>query len=193
MTRQKLTELLKNNGIEEVSKELLNAILDEVGAETETYKNKISELEKDIETKSGDIKSLEETIKSSSEDADKIKELNDKIAEYEKAETERKQQEEANKIEEALKGRFEAVVKDKQFINDYTKNALYSEFKNKLNDETFKGKGDSDIFEDITKNLENIYKNKNTNINIGGANDKSEDVKQIDNIAREVMGLPPIK
>lgn len=86
--------------------------------------------------------------------------LQQKIAEYEQAEQKRKDDEATAKANEALKSRFAPLKGEHKFINEYTENAMFEEFKKALNLEENKGKSDSDVYADIIKD-KNIYENPN--------------------------------
>lgn len=86
--------------------------------------------------------------------------LQQKIADYEQAEQTRKQEEKTAQELQALKERFAPLKGEHKYINEYTENAMFDEFKNALSLEENKGKSDSDIYAAITKD-KNVYENPN--------------------------------
>lgn len=89
-----------------------------------------------------------------------VEALQKKIADYEQAEQKRADDEKAAKEVEALRGRFAPLKGEHKYINEYTENAMFDEFRNALSLDENKGKSDSDIYAAITKD-KNIYENPN--------------------------------
>ena len=183
-------EILKDIGIEvpeEQHKDLRRSL-------NENY-IVINEHEKKTEKVNNQLSTANDTItdlKAQLEDATKVdvKALQDKIKEFEDAEADRIQKENAAKELEALKSRFAPLKGDKKFLNEGTENWMFEEFKKAIALEENKGKSDESIFEAITKD-KNIYENPNqkyVNPPAGGGKVDDDDAK-----ARAVMGLPPIK
>lgn len=150
----------------------LKAQIKKKDGEIDDYKSRIADLEK----ASGDTESLNK----------KIKELQDQITEREKADNEAK-------MEKELSGRFETAAGDGKFINDFTRNGIYAEFKTALTDEANKGKSDADIYAALIKDRNGIFENPNpltsTGNPGGGGNPSDADDAKI----RAAMGLPPKK
>lgn len=153
-------EILKDNGIDvEAEKQA-----DIRKAFAENYKT-INEHNKRVENLTEQVNTANETItdlKGKLEDASKVdvKALQDKIKEFEDAEADRVQKENAQKETEALKARFSPLKGDNKFLNEGTESWMFSEFKNALTLEENKGKSDADIYAAITKD-KNIYENPN--------------------------------
>ena len=154
-------EILKDNGIDvETEKQA-----DIRKAFAENYKT-INEHNKKVEKLTEQVNTANETIidlKGKLEDANKVdvKALQDKIKEFEDAEADRVQKENAQKENEALKARFAPLKGENRFLNEGTENWMFGEFKNALSLEENKGKSDAEIFAAITKD-KNIYENPNT-------------------------------
>lgn len=140
--------------------------------EIEDYKTRVSELEK----ASGDIESLNA----------KIKELQDQITAREKADNEAK-------AEKELSGRFNTAAGDGKFINDFTRNGIYAEFKTALDDESNKGKSDADIYAALIKDRNGIFENPNPLTDTGNPNGGGNPSDVDDAKIRAAMGLPPKK
>ncbi len=102
-------------------------------------------------------------LKGKLEDAEKVdvKGLQDRLKEFEDAESARKQNEAKAQELEALKARFNPLRKDKTFINEGTEKWMFEEFSKALALEENKGKSDADIYEAIAKD-KNIYENPNS-------------------------------
>lgn len=153
-------DILKDNGIEvadETKTDLRKAIaehyktVNEVNKKVEKYEERLSTAYDTITDLKGKLQNAEKVD---------VEALQNKIADYEQAEQKRKNDEAAAKANEALKGRFAPLKGEHKFINEYTENAMFDEFKKALDLDENKGKSDSDIYAAITKD-KNIYENPN--------------------------------
>ena len=148
-------------GEEGLTKDQIKGIIAEASKMTTNEVNKIkTELEKEIAEKDEVIKSLNEDIKKSPS-ADELESLKSKIADYEAKEKERKEEEDKKIFEENLNKNVLEAIGDKEFVNERTKNAIINEVKTALQDKANVGKSAKDIFETITKDSTDIFKNKN--------------------------------
>lgn len=148
-------------GEEGLTKDQIKGIIAEASKMTTNEVNKIkNELEKEIAEKDEVIKSLNEDIKKSPS-ADELENLKSKIADYETKEKERKEQEDKKIFEENLNKNVLEAIGDAEFVNERTKNAIINEVKIALQDKANVGKSAKDIFETITKDSTDIFKNKN--------------------------------
>lgn len=148
-------------GEEGLTKDQIKGIIAEASKMTTNEVNKIkTELEKEIAEKDEVIKSLNEDIKKSPS-ADELENLKSKIADYETKEKERKEEEDKKIFEENLNKNVLEAIGDKEFVNERTKNAIINEVKIALQDKANVGKSAKDIFETITKDSTDIFKNKN--------------------------------
>jgi hypothetical protein len=98
-----------------------------------------------------------------------LKELQDKVATYEKAETDRLEAEKQTKADAELLERFKAIKGEQKFNHELVEKGRFEEFKNALQDEQFKGKGDSDIFGAIVK-PEDLVNPQRQVVNMPGGN-----------------------
>ena len=94
---------------------------------------------------------------------DKVKEQEAKIVELEKTSSDsQKIQEELEKYrteekERKLMGEFEEAFKGKQFVNDFTKKAIFDEVKKQLENEENKDKTIKDLAELVVKDKEGLF------------------------------------
>lgn len=138
----------------ELDKETIDTIMAEHGKLITEAKEKTQELEnkvKDYETKIGELSSKAETNTKVQEELDKLK---TQIAEE-------KKQKEQEDLEATLNKNVLEAIGDKEFVNERTKNAIINEVKTALQDKANVGKSAKDIFETITKDSTDIFKNKN--------------------------------
>ncbi len=180
---QDIIEILKDNGIEvEEGKQV-----DIRKSFAKNYKT-INEHNKKVEELTNQVTTANNTIndlKGQLADAAKvdIKALQDKIKEFEDAETVRKQKETAARETEALKNRFAPLKGENVFLNEGTENWMFEEFKNALSLDENKGKSDAEIYEAVSKD-KNIYQNPNPKMKsppVGGSAVPKGDKAYMDN------------
>lgn len=138
----------------ELDKETIDTIMAEHGKLITEAKEKTQELEnkvKDYESKIGELSSKAETNAKVQEELDKLK---TQIAEE-------KKQKEQEDLEATLNKNVLEAIGDAEFVNERTKNAIINEVKTALQDKANVGKSAKEIFEAITKDSTDIFKNKN--------------------------------
>ena len=138
----------------DLDKETIDTIMAEHGKLITEAKEKTQELEskvKDYESKIGELSSKAETNTKVQEELDKLK---TQIAEE-------KKQKEQEDLEATLNKNVLEAIGDAEFVNERTKNAIINEVKTALQDRANVGKSVKDIFETITKDSTDIFKNKN--------------------------------
>lgn len=138
----------------ELDKETIETIMYEYGKLTTEAKEKTQELEskvKDYESKISDLSSKAETNTKVQEELDTLK----------KQIAEEKKQKEQEDLEATLNKNVLEAIGDAEFVNERTKTAIINEVKTALQDKANVGKSAKDIFETITKDSTDIFKNKN--------------------------------
>ena len=146
-----------------------------------TLTNKVKEaLQKDIDSYKATINDLKDKIEKTPK-TDDYNALKTKIAEYEQAEQKRKEAEETAKKDAILTNNILEAIKDKKFVNDYTKNSIISEIKKGLSDSNNAGKSAKDIFEALVKDRTDIFENPNKITDIPGASQNNIGDKTLDN------------
>ena len=157
-----------------LSKEEIKSILAEHGKSVKTETEKVEEkYNKDIESYKNTIDDLKEKIEKAPK-SDEIENLKQTIADMEAKEQQRIANEKAKKDDEILTNNIIEAFGDKQFINDYTKNAIINDIKTALKDANNGGKSAKDLFEEITKDKSDIFANPNKMPDMEGMGD-SED------------------
>lgn len=144
-----------------LSQEEIKSILAEHGKSVKTETEKV---ENNMRKENGDLKATIDDLKeqiSKAPKSDEIESLKSKIAEYETKEKERKEEEDKKIFEENLNKNVLEAIGDAEFVNERTKNAIINEVKTALQDKANVGKSAKDIFETITKDSTDIFKNKN--------------------------------
>lgn len=144
-----------------LSQEEIKSILAEHGKSVKTETEKVeNNMKKENEDLKATIDDLKEQINKAPK-SDEIESLKSKIADYETKEKERKEEEDKKIFEENLNKNVLEAIGDAEFVNERTKNAIINEVKTALQDKANVGKSAKDIFEAITKDSTDIFKNKN--------------------------------
>ena len=144
-----------------LSQEEIKSILAEHGKSVKTETEKVeNNMKKENEDLKATIDDLKEQVNKAPK-SDEIENLKSKIADYETKEKERKEEEDKKIFEENLNKNVLEAIGDKEFVNERTKNAIINEVKTALQDKANVGKSAKDIFETITKDSTDIFKNKN--------------------------------
>ena len=144
-----------------LSQEEIKSILAEHGKSVKTETEKVeNNMKKENEDLKATIDDLKEQVNKAPK-SDEIESLKSKIADYETKEKERKEEEDKKIFEENLNKNVLEAIGDKEFVNERTKNAIINEVKTALQDKANVGKSAKDIFENITKDSTDIFKNKN--------------------------------
>ena len=144
-----------------LSQEEIKSILAEHGKSVKTETEKVeNNMRKENEDLKATIDDLKDQVNKAPK-SDEIESLKTKIADYETKEKERKEQEDKKIFEENLNKNVLEAIGDAEFVNERTKNAIINEVKTALQDKANVGKSAKDIFESITKDSTDIFKNKN--------------------------------
>lgn len=144
-----------------LSSEDIKSILKKHGEYIKTETDKVeSKYATEIKDKESTINDLKEKIETAPK-SDEMENLKKQIADYEQKEADRVAKQQAEEKDNAIIKNITEVVSDKQFINDYTKNAIINEVKVALQDEANLGKSTKDIFDSIVKDKEGIFVNPN--------------------------------
>lgn len=138
----------------ELDKETIDTIMAEHGKLITEAKEKTQELESKVKDYESKIEELSSKAESNTKVQEELDTLKKQIAEE-------KKQKEQEDLEATLNKNVLEAIGDKEFVNERTKNAIINEVKTALQDKANVGKSAKDIFEAITKDSTDIFKNKN--------------------------------
>lgn len=178
MTRE---QLLKIEGITE---QMLKPILDMNGIDVEKakedgkqFKSKLDPLETEnkrlasqLETVVAEKAGLEKT----NED---LKSCKVKLEEFEKKEKEQAELQRKAAEESAIFEKIDGIMKDKEYVNEFTRDTIRNKIKELSGLEEYKGKGFLEIHDSLTNDKEGIFKNPNVGIVIPPAGNVQTDNK----------------
>lgn len=146
------------------------------------YGKAIAKKDKEIETLNSSKKELEDKVTTYET---KINEFNESAKDnadwktkYEELQTSIKEQEAKQKAEEEdkiLTDNINALFEGKTFTSEYARSGLLNDIKNGLNKPENKGKGIQDLFDELTKDKNDIFTNPNQIKDMTGMGDSEQD------------------
>ena len=126
----------------------VKALLDVNSADITKALNKQKD---DLVTANDALKKAQETITALEANKADVSALQRQIDQYKQAEAERAEAEKRAQEEAELEARFSAVAGDKEFIHDMVREGVKRDFGAALKDKKYLGQGDAAIFEALTK------------------------------------------
>lgn len=122
-------------------------------------KGKDDKQKKDIEFLKQQIAEKDETIanlEKAKGDADSMQKELDR---YKQAEADREKAEKEAQMDAILTQTAESALEGREFVNDYTRTYFLGELKKAIQDPANKGKKPADLFADMTKDVDGVFKN----------------------------------
>lgn len=173
-----MNEFLENLEIGEnkvkLSKEEIKSILAEHGKSIKVETEKVeTKYKKEIDGYKTTIDDLKQQIENSPK-TEELESLKKTIADMETKEQQRLEEEKAQRTDEILTKNIMDAIGDKKFVNEYTKNAIINDIKAGLKDENNGGKSAKDLFEEYTKDKQDIFANPNQIQDMVGMGDSEE-------------------
>ena len=166
----------------DLDKETIETIMAEHGKLITEAKEKAKDLEDKIQTYEAKIGELNDKAKDSEEIQKELDTLKSKIAEEEK-------QKEQEDLDNKLNANILEAIKDKDFVNERTKNSIINEIKTALQDKANVGKSAKEIFDSLTKDSTDIFKNENVIKDMPEIKDELDEIK---NQKKEGIKLNPM-
>jgi hypothetical protein len=165
MTREQVAQIIGDVVTEDMINAILNANSADIGRakqSTDALNQTIAELNAQLETARATISTLEGN-------AANAEAINAELEKYRTAERERTEAETRAQAEAKMRSRFDAVVADKKFVNDLTRDGIFAQFKTALKDAANMGKGDAAVLADLLEGKADLLANPNPAVNIPGA------------------------
>ena len=187
MTREEIRGI-----IEGISDEQLKKILDINSHDVGRAKGAFSELQKALEEAETENALIKDKL-SGFEDAQcEAEEMKNEIDRLQKVIEENEKSRETEKVEADLAKRFSTMAAGKEFVNKYTQNGLFAEFRDAVAEEKNTGKSDAEIYSTLIEGRENLFVPDN-NVPIAVASTMGFGGAVTDSDVREIMGLPAFK
>lgn len=173
-----IKQILKDAGLE-LSDEKL-AEIDKVVAENYATRAELGEKREKIQTLQKQVEELSEKITSTEGDAEKLEALQKQVEDFKAAEGERQAKAQEKSEREEFEKNLAVAIGDKQFANELTKRAIFSDAF-----ETHKANPDmtaADILKAATENQANVWANPQTNSAKMPMPGTDENTKNVDRI-----------
>ena len=122
-------------------------------------KGKDNEQKEEIESLKRQLAEKDETsanLEKAKGDADSMQKELDR---YKQAEADREKAETEAQMDAILTQTAESALEGREFVNDYTRNYFLGELKKAIQDPANKGKKPADLFADMTKDVDGVFKN----------------------------------
>lgn len=113
----------------------------------------------DLKKAKDDLKEAKDTITQLQESAGDVEGMKAKLEEYKKADEARQKAEQEAAAHAAMVERFSKVKGEKEFSSQYAENGVFEAFQKAVSDATNTGKGDAELFESLTKDIDGVFKN----------------------------------
>lgn len=123
-------------------------------------KELINQLQEENNTLRTDLTDFKEKVKDLEKNKGNTEEMQTKITELEKELQIKDEQYAKEKEDRQINEVISNVFADKKFINDITKQGYFDKLKTAILDETNKGKSAKELFENMTKDVDNIFINE---------------------------------
>ena len=176
---------LENLGLE---KDVIDKIMAEHGKNINEKNEELTTLKNQVDELASKVEDSDDAKKKHDELATQVAELMQQLKEKDEKEEAEREKKEKEKKDKSLSDKVNEVLKDKTFVNDFTKSAIANELKNKLKDDE-----NTDLvksLEEITKDSDNIYANKHKQgLNIPPTEGGEGEEDKNDKLIRKVMGL----
>ena len=145
-------EFLKNAGVPE---DQIDKVMAEYGKDLQAEKDKAKAASAELETYKAKVTDLEKAAEGNDAVKKELDDLKAKIADEKKAAEEKA-------ADEALTATIKAAFpQDKKFVNEYTEAAMIREIKAEMSKAENRGKGVTEIFSALTKDKAGIFANPN--------------------------------
>lgn len=172
-----LKDLLESLEIGENKEKLSSADIKKIMAENGKVVN--AEVEKVKNEYTSTIDDLKQQVEKAPK-TDEIENLKTKIADFEKKEADRVAKEQKEKQDKIINDNILEVFGDRKFSSEYAKIGLLNDIKKELDNESNKGKGIKEIFEELTKDSKGIFENPNKIPDMPGMGDTDNTISKED-------------
>lgn len=188
MTREEVKAIFPDATEEQVS-----AFLDKNSKDIGKAKGDADKYKKEIESLKEQVKEKETTISELEKAGGDAKKVAEELEKYKQAEADRQAAEKAAKEKAAKTERFKTAKGEREFSSQFAESGVMNAFFEALSNPDNTGKGDAEIFDSLTKDIDGIFKNpQQQKINIPATGNTGIEPNRIDNFigaARKAAGL----
>lgn len=157
LSKEEIKEILAKNG-------------EYIKIETDKVEDKYKQQLEDNKATIDDLKSQLEKSPSN----DDLENLKKTIADYEQKEKDREAKEKQEEEEKILDDSINSLFEGKTFTSDYARKGLLNDIKEGIKNPSNKGKGVKDLFDELTKDKNDIFANPNEQKDMTGMGDSEE-------------------
>ena len=154
MTREEVKTILKD-----ITDEQLIALLDLNSRDIGKAKGKADDQRAELENLRNQLAEKDETIAALEKAKGDAAAIQAELDRYKQAEAERVKAEKEAQMDAILTQTAESALEGREFVNEYTRTHFLGELKKAIQDPANKGKKPADLFADMTKDVDGIFKN----------------------------------
>lgn len=129
------------------------------GKDVENAKSKLPDQKAEIERLKADLADRDATIGNLEKASGDAEATRKELERYKQEEADRKKAEKEAETDRILTEAAEQALDGKEFVNEFTRNHFVSELKKAIADPANKGKRAIKLFEEMTKDLDGIFRN----------------------------------
>lgn len=175
--------------VEGISDEQLKRILDINSLDVGRAKNSVTELQKALEEAETENAQIKERLSAFESTQCEAEEMKNEIERLQKVIEETEQNQQQEKAEADLAKRFNTAAEGRAFVNKFTQDGLFAEFRTAVMAEENAGKSDAEIYGGLVSGRENIFAPDN-DVPVAVASTMGFGGNVTDDDVREIMGLP---
>ena len=154
MTRDEVKSIIKD-----ITDEQLNGLMDLNSRDIGKAKGKSDDQKAELESLRTQLAEKDETIANLEKAKGDAATIQAELDEYKQAEAERAKAEKEAQMDAILTQTAESALEGREFVNEYTRAHFLGELKKAIQDPSNKGKKPADLFSDMTKDADGVFKN----------------------------------
>ena len=154
MTRDEVKSIIKD-----ITDEQLNGLMDLNSRDIGKAKGKSDDQKAELESLRTQLAEKDETIANLDKAKGDAATIQAELDKYKQAEAERAKAEKEAQMDAILTQTAESALEGREFVNEYTRAHFLGELKKAIQDPSNKGKKPADLFSDMTKDADGVFKN----------------------------------
>ena len=154
MTRDEVKSIIKD-----ITDEQLNGLMDLNSRDIGKAKGKSDDQKAELESLRTQLAEKDETIANLEKAKGDAATIQAELDKYKQAEAERAKAEKEAQMDAILTQTAESALEGREFVNEYTRAHFLGDLKNAIQDPSNKGKKPADLFSDMTKDADGVFKN----------------------------------